>query len=401
MKNSHCTDVVIVGGGLAGIMASLRLSQSGVKCILIDDCIPAANGQLGGFAAFSGAKFSLPPAGMGLVPLVGSEGTLNQKISEVLKCLGVEAKLQVDSYEDVSGQLELDGSTTLRRYHSMLHTPLEMCRLLEALTKRVANECILIRANCTSITKYGDGWKVTAQSNNQAEEINVISGTIFFAGGRRSSELMINAGAIPTTGKGLDIGIRIEVLNIKALSGLRALGPDAKIIRGSCRTFCLNVPGLIYHYPFKNLSIPGGIVADKSIRQANVGLLVRVNDKYERLRNILNSADNKIAGGDCVIMSTLPFGEMKECVTKVVGEDVVQQLQEFCHMLGKLELIDWKHPYKIHFPLLDWHWETFAKEASHKTSLDGVYVLGDSAGHARGLLQAAVGGWIAAEEYLL
>lgn len=51
-------------------------------------------------------------------------------------------------------------------------------------------------------------------------------------------------------------------------------------------------------------------------------------------------------------------------------------------------------------PLLDWHWHTFATPSSHLTSLPGVYALGDSSGHARGLLQASVSGWLAAEEYL-
>lgn len=403
MKKTYYTEVVIVGGGLAGILAALRLSKANVRCILLDDCIPAANGRLGGFAAFSGAKFSLPPAGMGLVPLVGSAEMLGAKISEVIECLGIGASHSVASFEEgISGQFGLDRSTTLRRYHSILLTPNEMSDLLEVLTKRIEKECSLIRGTCHSFSKSGGGWQVIAHTGNQSEAIHIASGTVFFAGGRLS-ELLINAGATPSPGKGLDIGVRIEALNMSALSGLRALGPDAKIIRGNCRTFCLNVPGLIYHYPFKNLSIPGGIVADTSVSRGNVGLLVRVSEKYERLQQMLKATEKRskqFMNDDAIIMSSAPFGQMEEKVSKVIGVDVVQQLQDFCKTLGDLDLIDWSLPYKIHLPLLDWHWQTFARAASHKTSLEGVYVLGDSSGHARGLLQAAVGGWIAAEEYL-
>lgn len=404
MKKFLSTEVVIIGGGLAGIFAAIRLSKANIRCILLDDCIPEAKGVLGGFAAFSGAKFSLPPAGMGLASLVGSKERLNEKIAEVIEYLEMGQRCPVTSFdENILDSTELGKSVTLRRYHSILLTPTEIRRLLEKLTRKIEKECLLIRSSCQSLSRKTTQWQVIAYSDKQSDEFYISSNAVFFAGGRLSSEMLINAGAIPTTGKGLDIGIRIEAMNVTALSGLRRLGPDAKIIQGNCRTFCLNVPGLIHYYPFKNISIPGGIVADDSINRSNVGLLVRINEKNHMLQQIINNIEEKselLEKISYMTMSSPPFGQIKENISKVLGSSVTEQLQDFCQMLGKHDLIDWSLPYKIHLPLIDWHWQTFAKPNTHETSLEGVYVMGDSSGHARGLLQAAVSGWIAAEEYM-
>ena len=55
-------DLVVIGGGLGGMAAAFKSKGSRRKIALLDDSLPAAGGRLGGFAKFSGAKFSLLPA---------------------------------------------------------------------------------------------------------------------------------------------------------------------------------------------------------------------------------------------------------------------------------------------------------------------------------------------------
>ncbi|MEX0827554.1 MAG: hypothetical protein WD005_01240, partial [Haliea sp.] len=76
----------------------------------------------------------------------------------------------------------------------------------------------------------------------------------------------------------------------------------------------------------------------------------------------------------------------------------VIQLEDFISQLSDASLVDLSLSHRMHFPLIDWHWPTYAKTGSAQTSEPRLYVAGDSAGHARGLLQAAVSGWLAAEE---
>ena len=90
--SKYCFDVAIIGGGLTGILAAIRLIKEGVKVALIDNPLPLANGKIGGFVRFSGAKFSLPPAGMGLVPVAGSIERLMVTINKVTEILGLKTK---------------------------------------------------------------------------------------------------------------------------------------------------------------------------------------------------------------------------------------------------------------------------------------------------------------------
>ena len=90
--SSRQYDVAIIGGGLSGLCAALRLSQRGVKTTLLNTTINSGDHSLGGFARFSGAKFSLPPAGMGLVPIVGSSDVLLRIINQVISLLGIDNK---------------------------------------------------------------------------------------------------------------------------------------------------------------------------------------------------------------------------------------------------------------------------------------------------------------------
>ncbi|MDR6742042.1 hypothetical protein J2X56_004070 [Herbaspirillum sp. 1173] len=395
-------DTIVIGGGLAGMTAALRLSRGGNKVILVDHGLPDAKGNLGGFAKFSGAKFSLPPAGLGLLPAVsGSPHTLQEKIGEVWSLLGLtdySAGTSLDFSLEETVCLPL--GTVLRQYRSVLLSPSEMDTLLQRLTSALA-ECVqIVKGQAVKLMKRGTSWEVTVSDNN-ANKFAISTSTVFYAGGRHSSAILRAAGASTVSGKGLDLGMRIEFADSRALSNLRTLGPDAKLISGKCRTFCLNVPGSVYRYPYGNITIPGGVVAGKLETKANVGLLARVSDKA-----ILGDVAKKCERSYMELLTysdqwrTGPPPEDKNFLAQIYGGEISSQLQDFAAELERSRMLDWSVPYKIHLPLIDWHWDVFCHPGSHRTTLEGVFALGDSAGHARGLMQAALSGWIAAEEHL-
>lgn len=371
---------------------------------LIDSSLPEAAGQLGGFAKFSGAKFSLPPAGLGLVPLAGTFKNLNQKIEEVLQVLELSKQSQQASIDQVSAdEVSIGHDTILRKYHSIVLTPDEINQLIARLTSQITGKCVVIHATARKLIKNDCEWQITLSKTDPDEQVDIYARTVFYAAGRLASDMLLKAGAKPLSGKGLDIGVRIEFLDLVAVKGLRALGPDAKLIRGSCRTFCLNSPGKIYRYPYQGLTIPGGVVADASEKSANVGLLIRVENKEEFLRDILERAkymSNEIAQSCEQVRVGFPFQSLMHLLSNLFNDSVALQLEEFSALLGKLDMVNWSSPYRVHLPLIDWYWPTYCESTSHKTSLNNIYALGDSSGHARGLLQASLSGWIAAEEYL-
>lgn len=392
-------DVAVVGGGLAGLAAASRLAELGVRCLLVDRGLPQATGQLGGFAKFSGAKFSLPPAGMGLLPVAGSRSRLLATIYRVLDFLGLEDR-QGQSSDDL---LQDDPEATqeglrLRSYRSIVVQPSRMDALIEHVTRQLDGRVALCKAGCRGFAPHADGWLLDLENGVQAR-----CAAVFCAGGRSGANLLAAAGASAVAGKGVDLGVRVEFPNKKGLAGLRALGPDAKLLVGSCRTFCLNVPGQVYRYQFEHLLLPGGVIAEPQHPAGNVGLLRRVADKEGSIRAILRASDRLDPSTYCdpPVVTGARLGAARDATVRFYGEAIASELQAFAEHLGSLDLVDWDMPHKVHLPLLDWHWPVYARPGSFATDLPGVYALGDSSGHARGLLQAAVSGWLAAEEYAL
>lgn len=386
--------IVVIGGGLAGIVSAIRLKQLGYSPILIDSSLPDANRDIGGFAKFSGAKFSLPPAGMGLLNITKCEKRLWQTIDEVANLL------ELDFSEYTRQTNTLTDIKSLREYTSILLTPERIDEMVTNLTSLIIKLDIpLINGVCKVISPQGNTNLVTIKQDHK--DIDITCNIVFYAGGRMGDKALTNAGITPKAHKGIDVGFRVEFLNKLGLSKLRELGPDAKILKGTCRTFCLNYPGHIYHYPFESIDIPGGVVASKEVESSNVGILCRCKNKYNLLSKVLCESQtiNKLSLKNGITVSGSALGESEATVRKLYGDDIAKELLDFCNYLSSEGLVDWNLEHKVHLPLIDWHWKTFAKDGSFKTDNESIYCVGDSSGHARGLLQAAVSGWLAAEEY--
>ena len=401
-KSEHF-EAIVVGGGLSGLCAALHLGRAEVKTILLDCAVENTDNGLGGFARFSGAKFSLPPAGMGLLSLVGSYDRFYETISDVLKVLKLDHRSPQSSGDIEANDADKTISAGVRKriYGSIVLSPSEIGNTIDDLSSRVKSVCTVLDAKCLQIADAGDSWKVLYRAAG-SPEYNLLSSTVvFFAGGRTGSELLIGAGCKETNGKGLDLGVRVEFPNRDHMKQLRALGPDAKILSDKCRTFCLNVPGKIHRYKFESLSIPGGVVAEATHKAGNVGLLYRHPSKAETLHDVLKKATSVLKSNDLSYFVIDDFlGNSVQPIANIFGTDITNALCSFGNKLEELELLSWNRPHYIHIPLLDWHWPTFSMPGTFQSTAPRLYVLGDASGHARGLLQAAASGYIAVQEYL-
>ncbi|RZD20793.1 hypothetical protein [Pseudoalteromonas sp. MEBiC 03485] len=388
-------EIVIVGGGLAGSIAALKLKEFGFDPVIIDKPLPQSNGSIGGFTKFSGAKFSLPPAGLGLLKVAKDESEIWDSISEVAKYLNLEFN-NSSSSEDTSMDMG-----TLREYDSLVLSPNEIEDLLHDLEKLLFKENIrVIKGDCTKIVSQDSLYNIH-YSLGQSDEL-ILCRNVFYAGGRLGSDILSLSGAKHTSIKGLDLGVRIEFKDINGLKKLRQLGPDAKIIHNDCRTFCLNVPGAIYRYPYMDTSIPGGIITTDDTTGANVGILCRLSDKASSLEiineNLQSVSSSEIEESYHAKGSML--GSSESIIERIYGSQVRDKLNQFGQYLFDEGLVDWNEEHYVHLPLIDWHWNTYSLPGTFKTSLNAVYCLGDSSGHARGLLQAAISGILATREFI-
>ncbi|WP_339347333.1 hypothetical protein [uncultured Sphingomonas sp.] len=388
-------DLMIIGGGLAGLMAAARAEELGADAILVDFGVPGTPGGLGGFAPFSGAKFSLAPAGSGLAPVVGG----HDQLIELYRSACVEfANFGLPQFD--VGEAELAGEEynagtdlALRRYHSILLSPAEVDKLIAALSARLRRVRI-IRTSVTSLdVRSGPPFSVLFADGSRATSRSLVVAT-----GRLGADLLLEAGVPETAGKGIDVGVRLGFADTAPLAGLRAHGPDAKFMSSGVRTFCLNSPGRIFHYPGLGYSLPGGIVAEPEWQGANVGVLCRLDD---RIRNLRAFAERAPPDGAALAQrgrgTDLSWTRQAR---RVLGEKVIERIDGFIASLVESGLLDLPRDYDVHYPLLDWHWPVFSLPGRLGTEVPGLVAAGDASGHARGLMQAAVMGRLAAQEAL-
>jgi uncharacterized FAD-dependent dehydrogenase len=272
-----------------------------------------------------------------------------------------------------------------------------MDAVIEGLESDIISTVRTIRGACISLVKRDAGWSGTILTNSG--EVTIASSEVVVAAGRSSNLDLIASGATPTSGKGLDVGFRVEFAGAE-LTTLRSLGPDAKLIMGPCRTFCLNVPGKIFPHFFRGISIPGGVVADPDTSTSNVGILCRLNvEKNHWLEGFLTRVASVDRDLKAPLFSSGPVSkELDDLLGYLYGRQAAQLLREFIRSLHEKKLVDFDSEHKFYLPLLDWYWNTFSLENTFRSSVPSLYVIGDQSGHARGLLQAAVSGWLVAEE---
>ena len=133
---------LVIGGGLAGLVCAIRLESQGRLQHLIDTPVSGLGGGLGGFAEFSGAKFSLPPAGLGLAPLAGGVERLNGDIEKVVTLLGLEKYPLIESRDYLAN--EDPSNMKLRGYRSHVLSKLQITDLIHELSLKVPSSKVVL-----------------------------------------------------------------------------------------------------------------------------------------------------------------------------------------------------------------------------------------------------------------
>jgi hypothetical protein len=352
--------------------------------------------MLGGFARFSGAKFSLFPAGSGLAPVVGGNEALSDLYARVISHFSRSglAKFATDARVMVGNEYGLSSSLSLREYHSIVLSPNEVSELINYLEGEL-RDSVILRGTAKKLHLLGP----RSFGVSLGESSMVTSRYLMIAAGRLGGHLLSEAGVPETSGKGIDFGVRLEFATRQPLAELRRRGPDAKILSGQVRTFCLNSPGRIFHYPAFGLQIPGGVVAEDNVQTSNVGILRRIPEKHRALAEFVEKAAKFGDGaGPFAFEGTDPSFALNHALRNLLPLGVAEEIEEFSEAMTASGLLGLPESFTVHYPLVDWHWPVFARPSSLETQVEGLYALGDLGGHARGLLQAAAMGWFGAEE---
>jgi len=222
---------------------------------------------------------------------------------------------------------------------------------------------------------------------------------LIVAAGRLGGELLTAAGVPHNAGKGVDFGVRLEFSDETPLTRLLRKGRDAKILGNDERTFCMNSPGRIFHYRALGIFVPGGIIADETVRTSNIGLLSRVREKFAALNEFRENVERKIRGSSPLSFDAKGLDYAKsEMLCELLPDSVADSIHTFTSRLIESELLCLPSQFTVHYPLVDWYWPVFSCANTLQTAISGLYTVGDLSGHARGLLQAGTTGWIGADE---
>jgi hypothetical protein len=91
---------------------------------------------------------------------------------------------------------------------------------------------------------------------------------------------------------------------------------------------------------------------------------------------------------------------LDDALVDLLPSIVPERIYDFALRLAGAGLLHLPEQFTVHYPLIDWHWPVFGQPGKLQTAVEGLYAIGDLSGHARGLLQAATMGWLAAEEII-
>ncbi len=397
----HKFDIIVVGGGLAGLAAAAVLNEGGQLVGVVDEP-PQHGSNLGGYAPISGTKFSFPPAGSGLIAQARSPKRLSYAYRDAAARLRLTASSETPPGVEDSAKTDVDigRGIRFRSYDCVLVSRSELEATISMIAEPIELQHMVVRGRCSSLAYSDSGWRCEVNAAGCSRRV-LNAESLILATGRSAHPpgLPIRSEA---RWRGIDIGVRLE-FPISGLRGLRALGNDPKLLRGRVRTFCLNYPGSVFWYPVGGFMVSGGKSEEKPCGLANVGLLRRCPpeesaDIVEHLVSTLGGQRNAPRFSAKVTGSL--GGTVAASLSRLFGKTVVSEVGDFLVDLGSLGLVDLSEGYTVHAPLLDWHWPILGQPNSSQGDAPSLWVAGDVAGHARGLLQAATSGILAAWDCL-
>jgi uncharacterized FAD-dependent dehydrogenase len=437
-------DVIIVGGGPAGIFAALELSQSpGLKVLLIEkgkDIDQRTNlvCGLGGAGAYSDGKLTLTPEVGGRLQDYLSKAealALIKHVDDTYLKFGAPNKLYGvgDEISEVSRRASLAGLRLIPV--PLRHLGTERCRsVLKAMRDYLISR-LELRLEVTAVTVTASNGKVRSVKTETGERLDC--DYLILAPGREGADwLATEAKRLKLTlyNNPVDVGIRVEV-PVAVMAELTNVLYEAKLeflsqsFDDRIRTFCMCPAGEVTMETTGGsdpvITVNGHSYANSKSQNTNFALLVSTNftepfrepiayGKYlARLANILSGGVLVQRLGDLMEghRSTplrIERGIVKPTLREATPGDLSFVLP-YRHLTDILEML--KALDKLAPGVASRHTLLYGVEVkfyscrphlnSHlETEVKNMFAAGDGAGVSRGLIQASASGVVAAREIL-
>jgi len=437
-------DVIIVGGGPAGIFAALELSQSlGLKVLLIEkgkDIDQRTNlvCGLGGAGAYSDGKLTLTPEVGGRLQDYLSKAealALIKHVDDTYLKFGAPNKLYGvgDEISEVSRRASLAGLRLIPV--PLRHLGTERCRSVLKAMRDYLTSRLELRLEVTAVTVTASNGRVRSVKTETGERLDCEY--LILAPGREGADwLATEARRLKLTlnNNPVDVGIRVEV-PVAVMAELTNVLYEAKLeflsqsFDDRIRTFCMCPAGEVTMETTGGsdpvITVNGHSYANSKSQNTNFALLVSTDftepfrepiayGKYlARLANILSGGVLVQRLGDLIeghrsTPARIERGIVKPTLREATPGDLSFVLP-YRHLTGILEMLQALD--KLAAGVASRHTLLYGVEvkfyscrphlSSHlETEIKNMFAAGDGAGVSRGLIQASASGVVAAREIL-
>lgn len=438
-------DIIIVGGGPAGIFAALELSQTkSLNVLLIEkgkdiDRRSSLVSGLGGAGAFSDGKLTLSPrVGGRLTDYLGDSHTqaIIKYVDEIYLRFGATDKLYgvSDEVEQIANQ------ASLFELHlkpvPIRHMGTERCRLvLKAIRDRLYDSGVDVKLETTVSNVIVSDRQVKGVETSTGERLDC--DYLILAPGREGADWLFNqVGRLGLTvhNNPVDVGVRVEV-PAAVMNRITHVLYEAKLeylsrsFDDAIRTFCMCPAGEVIIETTGGedpiITVNGQSSTNSRSNNTNFALLVSTNftepfhepiayGKYlARLANILSGGVLVQRLGDLLsgrrsTEARIRRGLVQPTLKSAVPGDLSFVLP-YRQLTGIIEML--KAMDKLAPGVASRHTLLYGLEvkfysyrpklsANLETEVINMFAIGDGAGVSRGLIQASASGVIAAREII-
>ncbi|MGE4381997.1 MAG: FAD-dependent oxidoreductase [Arcobacter sp.] len=425
-------DIVIVGLGPAGIIAALEASKNtNLKILCIDKgkkitkrkhktCIEkkvcscqksshcnVING-LGGSSLISGTKFSLFPAGTGLMEIIKDETFLEKKTNEVIDYLKSKINLFKDESKfshneaytfyskfNYTNKFYKSYSYEEEEYHQFL---LDICDVLE---KRNVN----IKFSTTLNKVIKEDQKIFLEINENKINKKVFSKRLILSTGKSGYDLLSkisNELNLPKTPASLEIGVRLE-FPTAIFEDIDMYQSDLKLKSGNSKTYCVSKNGYVVKYNYNgNYFTEGHVKANDKTGFTNLGILIKrpssINNSFLYDEIIKNY--KSVNKGNILKYSYKDFFNNVDICKIFSNDSLDREIKEAVEKFVNAFINEKEHS-NINIYLLEQDFPIWKYDVNSKFEiLDNIYIIGSATGKFRGIVQCFVSGIICMENIL-
>jgi hypothetical protein len=437
-------DICILGLGPAGLGAALKLSRTSfAKSTLCFEAGVAAEKKycsilerkgcrfvkpcqmitgIGGSSVLAGGKISLYPAGRSMSSVLGSNQQTQESLDRAFLLFHRYVPLTsptIDSnvIQECSNLFAQRGFE-FRYYDAYIYNQADLIsgyqRMLHEIVE--AGISVHLETEVTAIEQIEGGFLLVTNKGRGREE--TLTRKIIMATGRSGRELLSSispAFQLQGVSNSYDIGVRLEFPS-SIWPEMDKYHNDLKLHFMNARTFCVCKDGFIAPYRLGDMFLlEGHSDPNVSTGLTNLAITVRHSPNNENiLSDILSEVRQRLlkqshgkpvrqrlidflegvpsSQGDRSEPSSISYwqwGDIRECLPGSAYFNVRKAVDFFA---SRLLPTNTHSAVSVYAPEIDYYWDRYPLGQGFLSKKEGLYIVGDSTGHFRGILQAFCSG---------